>query len=88
MRPEKRSKSKRGFTLIELLVVVSIITLLMALLFPAVQKAKRQAQAVACQHNLHQWAILLHQYTSEHDGRWFGVEIGPGRRFWTDLIFP
>jgi prepilin-type N-terminal cleavage/methylation domain-containing protein len=61
----------KAFTLIELLVVVSIITLLMALLFPALRGARKQARAVACQTNLHQWAMILQQYTDEHEGRFF-----------------
>ncbi|MHC4520315.1 MAG: type II secretion system protein [Planctomycetota bacterium] len=68
--PPTTTEAQKAFTLIELLVVISIITLLMALLFPALQRAKRQAQAVACQANLHQWATIFQQYTSEHDGRW------------------
>jgi type II secretory pathway pseudopilin PulG len=77
-----------AFTLIELLVIISIITLLMALLVPALQRAKRQAQAVACQHKLHQWALVLHHYTSENDGRWFPCEDRSIEPFWTDRVFP
>ena len=68
--PTQAAKNRPAFTLIELLVVVSIITLLLALLVPALSRAKRQAQAAACQANLHQWAVILHQYASENDGRW------------------
>lgn len=46
---------KKGFTLIELLVVISIIALLMAILMPALNKARKQAQSVVCMSNLKQF---------------------------------
>jgi len=63
-----------GFTLIELLVVISIIVLLMAILLPGLQRVRRQAKAVACQANLHQWGILYATYTAENDGYLPNVE--------------
>jgi prepilin-type N-terminal cleavage/methylation domain-containing protein/prepilin-type processing-associated H-X9-DG protein len=59
---------KNAFTLIELLVVISIIGLLMALLLPALSRARRQARAVVCQSNLKQWGLHLATYASDHDG--------------------
>jgi prepilin-type N-terminal cleavage/methylation domain-containing protein len=59
---------RRAFTLIEVLVVVSVIAMLMVLLLPALHGARRQAKAVACQARLHQWAVMIHQYTSDHAG--------------------
>ena len=59
----------KGFTLIELLVVISIIALLMAILMPALQRVKRQAKAVVCQSNLHQWGLCFEMYADDHDGK-------------------
>jgi prepilin-type N-terminal cleavage/methylation domain-containing protein len=50
---------RRGFTLVELLVVIAVIALLLAILAPALEKARRQARASACQVNLRQWATTL-----------------------------
>lgn len=60
---------KAAFTLIELLVVISVIAMLIALLLPAIQKAKRQAQAVVCQGNLRQGGIALFSFLTDADGQ-------------------
>jgi len=60
---------RKGFTLIELLVVIAIITLLMAILLPALQRAKKQAEQATCQSNLHQWSLAFSMYTNDYDGR-------------------
>ena len=60
---------KKAFTLIELLVVIAIIALLLAILLPTLQRVKRQAKAVACQANLHQWGLLFAAHAQDNDGR-------------------
>lgn len=57
-----------GFTLIELLVVIGIIALLMAVLLPALQRARRQAQTMICRSRLRQWGLTLTLYTENHEG--------------------
>lgn len=55
-----------GFTLIELLVVISIIALLLAVLIPSLNRAKKQAAGVTCMSNLKQISLGYMLYQSEH----------------------
>jgi len=61
-------RNRRGFTLIELLVVIAIIALLMAILMPALQRVKKQAQSVACMSRLKSWGLMFKFYTDDYDG--------------------
>ncbi len=67
---QKVSSQQHGFTLIELLVVISIIALMIAILLPALQKARDTARRSACMSNLKQFGIAHYIYSSENDG-WF-----------------
>jgi prepilin-type N-terminal cleavage/methylation domain-containing protein len=55
-----------GFTLLELLVVITIITLLIALLMPALSKARDSATRVSCSSDRRQFGISLVNFATEH----------------------
>jgi prepilin-type N-terminal cleavage/methylation domain-containing protein/prepilin-type processing-associated H-X9-DG protein len=55
-----------GFTLIELLVVVSIISLLISLLLPALAQARKSAENLQCQTNLRGISVGVHQYVADN----------------------
>jgi len=59
----------KAFTLIELLVVISVIVLLIAILLPALRRAKNLARETVCQANLKQWGQIMDLYTQESEGR-------------------
>jgi prepilin-type processing-associated H-X9-DG protein/prepilin-type N-terminal cleavage/methylation domain-containing protein len=58
---------QKGFTLVEILVVIGIITLLMGILMPALQRVRKQAKAVVCQNNLRQIGMGAGFYAEQYN---------------------
>jgi prepilin-type N-terminal cleavage/methylation domain-containing protein len=62
---------RTAFSLIELLVVVAVISILCALLLPAIVRAKNQAHTASCASRLRQIGVGLTLYAS--DGGFYPV---------------
>jgi prepilin-type N-terminal cleavage/methylation domain-containing protein len=67
-------KREKAFTLVELLVVISIIAILLAVLIPAMNRAKETAKRIICSNQQKQVALGLNTYISDYDGLmpWYG----------------
>jgi prepilin-type N-terminal cleavage/methylation domain-containing protein len=63
-------KHQKAFTLIELLVVISIIALLIALLLPALARARQLALRIQGASNMRQIGIALHEYANVYRGQY------------------
>lgn len=78
-------RSTRAFTLIELLVVIAVIAMLMAVLMPALSKARDLGKRIVCGTNLRTMGLANILYAQSHDG-WYvpctDRTMGPVRADW------
>ncbi len=78
-QPQPLGSSRPAFTLIELLVVISIISLLVAILLPALAQARYAAQNTQCSTQVRQVALASFSYSADN------LNYAPDLQFSTDL---
>lgn len=81
-----------GFTLVELLVVLAIVSMLAAMLLPALSAAKEKARSLFCLNNLKQIGVAMTLYSDDHEDFLVPAEydVGNGARFregWPTLLY-
>ena len=76
--------ARKGFTLIELLVVIAVIVLLVSILVPTLQRARRIARQVVCAANLHAYGRAIISYALENADRLPDQRGGDTETFWVD----
>lgn len=69
MRRNVKTVERKGFTLIELLVVISIIAVLVSLIAPAVQAARRAARKMECLNNMRNVGLAMQNFASSANGQ-------------------
>lgn len=67
MPSRKLANAQPGFSLVELLVVISIVSVLVALLLPAVQASREASRKISCASRIRQLALGMHSFHSTHN---------------------
>jgi prepilin-type N-terminal cleavage/methylation domain-containing protein/prepilin-type processing-associated H-X9-DG protein len=92
---ERTELETRGFTLTELLVVISLGTILVGTMLPALNTAQDTLKAAVCLSNMHQWGLGFSLYAADQRDYWpiegngaTQIDGGPNLNAWYDVVPP
>jgi prepilin-type N-terminal cleavage/methylation domain-containing protein len=80
------SRKNKGFTLIELLVVISIISLLVSILLPALGAARATSRRIQCLNKIRQQHLGIMMYASDFEDSYPYDQSVSGVEPWTTLV--
>ncbi len=80
MKNVLKRNSRGGFTLIELLVVIAIIALLISILLPSLESARRQSKQSTCLSHIKNIATSSRVYEADDPSGW-GIPVHPWQFF-------
>jgi prepilin-type N-terminal cleavage/methylation domain-containing protein/prepilin-type processing-associated H-X9-DG protein len=64
---ERKARRQKGFTITELMVVITIMTVLSAILLPALNKSRSRSHAITCLNNLRQLQLSWQMYPDDNE---------------------
>ncbi|MDP7347508.1 MAG: DUF1559 domain-containing protein [Phycisphaeraceae bacterium] len=82
---------RSAFTLVELLIVIAMLSVLLALLLPAVGQAREKARQAVCSSHIRQIGVTLHLYAQDHQdllppmGQ-YAPPTGPWSPYWWEIL--
>ncbi len=80
-----KQPNRNAFTLVELLVVISIIAMLLAVLIPALSKARESSRTVVCASNLKQLNLAMFMYVENNNGKTMSDPVVAGKYWFHEL---
>jgi prepilin-type N-terminal cleavage/methylation domain-containing protein/prepilin-type processing-associated H-X9-DG protein len=82
----KHSFSRRAFTLVELIAVLALVSLLISLAIPEMQRFLERARSTACASNLRSIGLAVRNYINEHDGTFPVIETNPDNPIYPEEV--
>ncbi len=73
--PVVSGRKNGGFSVVELMVVIGVITILIALLLPAMSRVRARGMMVQCQSNLRQLGQAMLMYANENKGQLYPADV-------------